>query len=303
MWYEQVIPEMKCLQSQHARQEVCGLKAGGWGKDDLCAAVSLRSRPTNVGGKTFRGKWGCAPCLAVVCISLLEATFCRGGHAPLCSRWSLVLGIAGTAVTQGGQQPGLSFGRKTGLGLDAIRPPVLLWLQSQTDLPPASEQTWIKCKSKSCLGATSKHNKYLYLPWCKCPLQTWIFPFLLPTTALTVWAVAGCSLLTCTTSSIWSHSSLTFFLPGMRMWSALHTQAGQMFSAIHSCPPALLWQREGGRNEWCKEVGEISVWNRVLHTGSGKKRKQKRDLKKSQNRTNLFLLYLFTLKHREGVSM
>lgn len=38
-------------------------------------------------------------------------------------------------------------------------------------------------------------------------------------------------------------------LPGRRMWTSLHTQAGQMASAIHSCPPASLWQREGGRNE------------------------------------------------------
>lgn len=91
-----------------------GLDAGGWGKDDLRAAVSLRSSPTEV-GKTFRGKWGCVTCLAVVCISLSQATFCRGGHVPLCPRWPPLLGTAGTCVTQG-QQPGLSFGKKAGLG-------------------------------------------------------------------------------------------------------------------------------------------------------------------------------------------
>lgn len=128
--------------------------------------------------------------------------------APLCSWWPRALGTAGTGVTQGGQQPGLGFGRKAGLSTGCCQT-FLLWLWLQTDLPPASEQPWIECKSKYCLGATSKNDKHLHSPWCKCPLQTWIFPFLLLTTYPAVWAAADCSLL-----SIWFHSSLAPLLPG-----------------------------------------------------------------------------------------
>lgn len=74
-----MIQEMKCSQS---RAGSLWTKRRWLRRDGFCAAISLRSSPTEVGGKTFRGKQGCAPRLAV-CIPLLEAVFCRGGHISL----------------------------------------------------------------------------------------------------------------------------------------------------------------------------------------------------------------------------